>query len=88
MEARLIFSTPKYFTPNNKISNPSPQRAIAPSPKERKGKGISPLSAIFTQEAALFYLEIEYAGGAHVAHIEVESLLTEVGWHLHERARA
>ena len=42
----------------------------------------------FIQKAALFYLEIEYAGGAHVAHIEVESLLTEVGWHLHERARA
>lgn len=86
MEARLIFSTPKFFTPNNKISNPTPKRAIAPSPKERKGN-ISPKSS-FTQEAALFYLEIENAGGAHVAHIEVESLLTEVGWHLHERARA
>ena len=49
---------------------------------------ISPLSAISTQEAALFYLEIENGGGAHVAHIEVESLLTEVDWHLHERARA
>ena len=81
MEARLIFL-------NNIQNIQSHPKACYNTFPPRRWKEISPLSAISTQEAALFYLEIEYAGGAHVAHIEVESLLTQIGWHLHERARA